>query len=233
MTVRLSAAIMAHPRRAGMVEGLLAALDWPVPVVWDERDDRHDTGIRAMEAHGPDATHHLVIQDDVQPSRDLLAGVQRALAHVPDGCPASFYVGRVKPFRRAVERVTRSAEGASWIVMDGIYWGPAIAVPTNVIPDMARWWRGPLAANVTNYDRRVSEFFAHHGQARCWYSWPSLVDHRGNESLVQGHIAERRAHRFHDGSALDIDWAGDVVDMHRTAALDERRQQLAEVVAHA
>lgn len=227
MSVRLSAAIMAHPRRAEMVEGLLAALDWQVPVVWDRRGDRHDTGIRAMEAHDPTATHHLVIQDDVVPCRDLLAGVQRALEHVPDGHPASFYVGRVKPFRRAVERVTSAAEGASWIVMDGIYWGPAIAVPTNVIPDLARWWWGQGKIH-SNYDRRVSRWFEVDGR-RCWYSWPSLVDHVGDESLVLGHTAVRHAHRFHAGSALSLDWSGDVIDMHDTARLDRRRQQLAGV----
>lgn len=231
MSVRLSACVMAHPRRAEMVEGLHAALDWQVPVVWDRRGDRHDTGIRAMEAFDPAATHHLVIQDDVVPCRDLLAGVQRALAHVPDGCPASFYIGRVKPFRRAVQRAVDAAHGASWIVMDGIYWGPAIVVPTASIPDMAAWWWSPLASQVTNYDRRVSEFFAHHGGARCFYSWPSLVEHRGDESLVSGHTATRSAHRFHAGSALDLDWSGDVVDMSDTADLDRRRQQLAEGAA--
>lgn len=226
--IRLSAAIMAHPARAVMVDDLLGRLDQPVPVVWDQIQDRHDTGIRAMEAFDPAATHHLVLQDDVLPCRDLLAGVERALAHVPADCPASFYVGKVKPFRRAVQRAVDAAgDDASWIVMDGIYWGPAIAVPTELIPNMAAWYRGPLGEAVTNYDRRVSTWFSLHA-GRCWYSWPSLVDHHGDESIARaGRTAIRRAHRFHPGSALDLDWSGPVVDMGRTARLDRQRQHLA------
>ena len=70
---------MAHPRRADMVAQLQAELDRPVKVVWDEVNDRHDTGIRAIEAFDPSASHHLVIQDDCVVPSDLLAGIERAL----------------------------------------------------------------------------------------------------------------------------------------------------------
>lgn len=65
MTPTLSVAIMAHPKREAMVADLLTRLDREVPVVWDQINDRHDTGARAMEAFDPACTHHLVIQDDV------------------------------------------------------------------------------------------------------------------------------------------------------------------------
>lgn len=223
----LSVAVMAHPSRAEMVDRLLSELDRPAKVVWDEINDRHDTGIRALEAYDPSCTHHLVIQDDAQPCRDVLAGIEQAVAYVPDGCPASFYLGRVKPFRRAVQGVVDRAGDASWIVMDGIYWGPAIVVPTGVVDDLAKWYRGPTGRGVTNYDRRVSVWFEKR-KRRCWYSWPSLVDHRGDDSLVRGHTAVRRAHRFiGDRSALSVDWSGPVLDMQQTARLDRQRQRLA------
>lgn len=226
--VSLSAQIMAHPSREAMVDTLLASLDRPVGVTWDRVNDRHDTGVRALEAHDPDATHHLVLQDDTLPCRDLLAGIEKALGHVPEGCPASFYIGRVRPFRKAVEKaVTHAGEDASWVVMDGIYWGPAICVPTKVLPELTEWFRGP-GKRVTNYDRRVSRWFEKQA-LRCWYSWPSLVDHQGDESIVWDRTAVRRAHRFHGAtsSALDVGWDGAVVEMSRTGRLDVQRQRLA------
>lgn len=226
MTV--SVAVMAHPDRAEMVADLLDRLDRPVKVVWDERQDRHDTGIRAVEAFDPSCSHHLVIQDDVLPCRDLVAGVERALDHVPDLSPASFYLGRVQPFRRRVQQAVNLADDASWITMDGVYWGPAIAFPTASIEPMADWYKSKQARHVTNYDRRVSRWFEA-GHWRCWYSWPSLVEHRGDASLVRASKAERRAHRFlgADVSALSVDWSGPVVDVTNSAKLDRERQRRA------
>lgn len=223
----LSVAVMAHPKRSEMVADLVATLG-PVPVVWDELNDRHDTGVRAVEAYDPAATHHLVIQDDAVPSVDLLAGIERALTHVPDGRPASFYLGRVRPFAGAVNRAVESAPpDLSWLVMDGVYWGPAIVYPTECIPDLSRWYRGAAARKVPNYDRRVSRWFEQQHR-ECWYSWPSLVDHRGDSSLVGGHRAVRRCHRFCEGSALDVDWSGSVVRVANGRRLDRTRQQLAK-----
>ena len=224
--MKLSAAIMAHPKREAMVEELQQWLDRPVPVVWDKINDRHDTGGRAVEAFDPTATHHMVIQDDVVPCRDLLAGVEQAVAHVPPECPVSLYIGRVRPFARAVTNVTERADGASWITMKGIYWGPAIVFPTCMIPDLMSWyWR----AKITNYDRRCSKWFERKAR-RCWYTWPNLVEHRGDDSLAHGTVAERRSHWFAgaDASALDIDWSGPVVDMLRTDRMDAERQRRAK-----
>ena len=108
---------MAHPRREGMVQQLLDELDRPVPVVWDQINDRHDTGIRAIEAFDPTASHHLVLQDDVLVCRDLLAGIERALRYIPQDEPMCLYVGRVKPFAREVQRAVDLAQSASWITM--------------------------------------------------------------------------------------------------------------------
>lgn len=225
MTPTLSVAVMAHPSRTEMVVDLLGRLDRPAPVVWDRINDRHDTGIRSMEAFDPACTHHLVVQDDVVPCVDLIAGAERALRHVPQDVPVSLYLGRVKPFGKAVENVTRRADDASWITMEGVYWGPAIIVPTSTIEAMSKWFRG---SNVTNYDRRLSKWFQL-THRRTSYTWPSLVEHRGEESLIRRSKAIRNAHRFigADASGLDVDWSGPVADMTNTDRLDRRRQRSA------
>lgn len=226
MTVRLSAVVMAHPSRADLVTDLLARLDREVPVVWDRINDRHDTGLRALQAYDPEATHHLVIQDDALPCRDLLASVEQALAYVPDGHPASFYLGRVRPFRQRIERLVRVAGSASWLRFPGPYWGPAIVVPTAAIPGLVEWWHSPKGSGVTNYDRRIARFFQRDG-IDCFYSWPSLVDHRGDTSLVTGHTTGRHAHRSipEYRSGLEASWSGPVLELREAERLDALRQR--------
>lgn len=230
--ISLSAAVMAHPRRADMVTDLLARLDRDVPVVWDQVNDRHETGIRALLAADARCTHHLVIQDDALPCRDLLAGAEKALAHVPAGHPVSLYVGAVRPFRRMIERtVAQAAAGnASWLRFQGPYWGPAVIVPVADLDDLAAWWSGK-GASVENYDRRISRFYLRR-RLDCFYSWPSLVDHRGDESLT-GHGTGRRAHRALDPnrSALDVDWSGAVIKVDGAERADRRRQRAADAAA--
>lgn len=228
--VSLSVAVMAHPKREAMVDELLDRLDRPAKVTWDEINDRHDTGIRAIEAFDPACSHHLIIQDDIIPSGDMIAGAERALKYIPQDVPVSLYVGKVRPFGKVVQRAVEAAgDTASWITMAGIYWGPAVILPTHTIEPMAAFYR---SSKVTNYDRRMSTWFQRQ-RLRCWYSWPSLVDHRGDESLVKGHGTGRHAHRFHDGSALDVDWSGPVVDLGNTDNLDRTRQARAERAARA
>jgi len=221
----LSAAIMAHPKRADMVAELQGWLDRPVEPVWDQINDRHDTGARAIAAFDPDCTHHLVIQDDVVPAADLIAGAERALQSCPDNVPVSLYVGRVRPFSHAVDHAVEIAgDHSSWIVMDGIYWGPAIILPTAVIPDVLGWF---TRTTVQNYDARLSRWFESR-KTPCWYSWPSLVDHRGDTSLAHPRAKPgRRTHSFlgAESSALDVDWGGSIVTIENTAALNKERQR--------
>ena len=224
--MKVSAAVMAHPARAGMVDELLGWLDRPVPVVWDQINDRHDTGLRALKAYDPTASHHVVIQDDVVPARDLLAGIERALDQVPGGAadhPVSFYIGSVRPFGDAIKKAVAMAGGStSWLSMQGIYWGPAVAFPTSTLPALIQHF---TSSKVQNYDRRASKWFERRGVA-CWYSWPSLVDHRGDVSLAHDAAPGRRAHRFvgADTSALDLDWSGGTVRLSHSARLDRTRQ---------
>ena len=209
-----------------MVDELVGWLDRPTPVVWDEINDRHDTGARAMEAFDPAATHHLVVQDDVIPCVDLLASAERAISYTPGDVPVSFYLGRVRPFAQSVTRALKAHPEASWLAMQGIYWGPAVALPTADIPDMLAWFR---TVTVENYDRRMSRWYQRR-QKWCWYTRPSLVEHRGEESLSHHTKAGRHAYEFlgADTSGLEVDWERDVVQLRKTGAMDLQRQRAAK-----
>lgn len=220
---RLSIAMMAHPARAASVERILAALDRDVTVVWDEKQDRWDTGRRAWLAYDPDATHHAVIQDDVLVCRDLCAGLEQALAHVPSDAPLCAYIGRVQPYHKIIEDAVMDAgqRSASFCTMTSLCWGPLVVVPTTAIETMVA--HGDTLTDVANYDRRLSRFWELERHIPVWYTLPSLVDHADGPSMVPGREVTNRssssarhnrvAWNFigEDASALDVDWSGGVV----------------------
>lgn len=220
VSVRLSAAIMAHPARQEQVDYLLNRLDRDVPVVWDEIGNRWDTGRRSMLAADPDCTHHMVIQDDVLIPFDLLAGLERALSYIPAHAPLCGYIGRLRPQNdRVLELVERARlTKASFITLRKLNWGPLIAVPTkSVIPMIELCDK----LDIENYDLRLSRYWEGLNTP-VWYSFPCLVDHADGPSLVPGrngvnrkrHTAPSRvAHEFcgENISALNLKWNGPVI----------------------
>lgn len=218
----LSVAIMAHPARAAMVERLLDKLG-DVPVAWAERkNDLWGTRRRATLACDLDCTHHLVLQDDVMICRDLVAGVERALEHVPPDVPASLYIGQRRPDRELVKAACAKAResSASWVVMPTLLWGPAVVLPTAAIPDMVEYC--DTLKKMPHDDRRMGMYWER--ISPTWYTWPSLVDHADGPSMAQGRMGTDRSkpqqlmrvafeYVGNDASALEADWAGPVVQM--------------------
>lgn len=217
--VRVSAIIMAHPRRKDFIPALLDKLDRPAEVVWDERNDRWDTGRRSWLAVDRTASHGLVLQDDAVIPHDLIAGIEQALTTVPATSPLCLYAGRVRPFRELVQyMVNQAGPDTSWLTMDQIHWGVGIVLPVQHIEPCIEWGDG--RPEVPNYDRRIGRW-AQHRKLTVYYPWPSLVDHRASPSLVPGRgHSGRHAHRFigADASVLDRRWDGPVVPMPKLSS---------------
>ena len=82
---------------------------------------------------------------------------------------------------------------------------------------------GPAATQTGGYayDRRIARFFEIRG-VDCWYTAPSLVNHRRvdeNPSLVKGRTGNRQAYWFiGDASPLEIDWTKEPVRAAETVA---------------
>ncbi|TXC97067.1 NAD-dependent epimerase/dehydratase family protein [Streptomyces sp. ISID311] len=95
--VKLSGAVMAHPRRAEAAR-LLAGRDAQgrVAVVLDPEPEGPPTALRtanpAWSCVAEDATHHLVLQDDVVLAEGFFAHAERVAAAVPHEAVA-FYAG--------------------------------------------------------------------------------------------------------------------------------------------
>lgn len=212
--MRLSAAIMAHPVRRESAERVQASLDRHVPIIYDENPvpsadkmQRWKVGRRAWEAHDPTADWHLVLQDDVLVSQNLLAGLEQALTQLGHDGLVSAYTGTGRPNQKAAQRALGHATRCnhSWLTLQSLHWGPAIIAPVHTIPHMLDWCEP--RAHTTNYDKLLGTYYRDILGWHTWYTVPSLVDHQGLPSLV-GHDTgpTRTAHRFHIGSALDIDW---------------------------
>jgi hypothetical protein len=225
--VKLSVAVMAHRKREHLIPELVDRLGiGDDQVLWDRKGDRWDTGRRAWEAHDPAATHHLVLQDDALVCRDLIAGLEVALDHVPADALVSPYTGTRRPLSGVVEKAVGQARAAdaAWIVMRALNWGVGIVAPTPSIDDMLRWGD---RQSYPNYDRRVGRYYYLVTCWPVWCTWPSLIDHRADTSSLCGHGPGRVAHEFtgEDRSALDVDWAAGSVEMDGMAALDRYRER--------
>lgn len=214
--MRLSASVMAHPSREAEVGQLLAALDRPVPVYWDDEGPASGNGDRvwrtargAWQMADPDADWHVLLQDDARPCTDLLAGLEKALAYVPQDAVVSGYLGtgRNVPIRwEAMARAADSA-GANWVRSRKLMWGVCIALPVALIGDMITY--ANQRAGVPD-DMRVAGWAEKRGH-EVWYPWPSLVDHLPIPSLTKHKARERVARRWYEGSALKINWTAQAV----------------------
>jgi len=213
--MKLSAAIMAHPRRRVEAESLQNALDRPVPIIYDtvrepskDPAQRWATGRRAWEKYDPAADWHMVIQDDALVCDDLIAGLEVALNELGKEGLMSPYTGTGRPDQKNVTRALQHADdkGHAWMSTRSLNWGVAICAPTWTIEPMLEWCSRDAVAR-SNYDWRIGVYFRDVLGWRTWYTVPSLVDHRDEESLVGHGTLKRKAHRFHDGSALHVNWA--------------------------
>jgi hypothetical protein len=206
--IRLSAAVMAHPTRAAWASDLAGKLGLAADrIVWDRCNSIWDTARRAWLAFDPEATHHLVIQDDAIACRDLITGTEESLAAAPAESVVSLYLGTRRPMVHQVTRAAKHAaeSDASWIVLDSLCWGVAVVLPTSVIPDMVA--AGDID-QARGDDLRIRHYAMRTLHWQVWHPWPSLVDHRDTDSLI-GHGNGRKAHRFigEDVSALGMDWS--------------------------
>lgn len=196
--MKVSVTIMAHPKRKDKIPALSQRLP-DADVVWDRENNRWDTGRRAMLARDPSADWHVVVQDDVILCDDFARHMVNALDYALPEAPVAFYTGKVRPYAEIVSRAVKRAteRGMSWIAMKGPLWGPAVAVPTDMIPDMIE---ACDQIPIDNYDIRMAEYFDQRG-ILCQYTLPSLVNHRvgsENPSLVPGRSSSmnRVAHSF-------------------------------------
>jgi len=204
---KVSVAVMAHPRRAAMVEDLLASIGGHVEVAWDQENREWETGRRALLAYDPSAEWHVVVQDDAIVCGDFRASVAHLAARHTESEVIGLYLGAVRPYGAAVERAVTAAEraGASWVLSERLMWGVGTAFPVAALDALVH---AADRARPAEYDFRLSVAMRVTGMT-ARYSLPSLVDHRQGPSILNHPDNARHARRFigSDTSALDLVWS--------------------------
>lgn len=203
----ISTVVMAHPTRKRLVQKLVA--HFPAPVVWDERNDVWDTGRRALLAFNPEASHHLIVQDDAVVPRGLIGACEKIIQNVPPKAPVSLYMGkaRIQPERFSMMPVVTAGRqrNATFAVFPGPWWGVGIILPTADI-EAAVAYGDENPKRQANYDIRIAQFYDSQG-IDCYYTLPSIVDHRPGPSLIGRRGSQRHALWHLDRPLSEIDWS--------------------------
>ncbi|MFE4960869.1 NAD-dependent epimerase/dehydratase family protein [Streptomyces sp. NPDC056653] len=182
--VKLSGAVMTHPRRLEEAR-LLAAADphRRIDVVVDPEPEGRPTALRvaplSWECVAPDATHHLVLQDDVELADGFFDYVEQVAAAAGDEAVA-FYAGWE----------TRNGGVARLAALTGAPWAYALQehVPCYALllpADVARGYASFQAQDEPGwpYDVVVQRYLNARG-IPVRFCTPSLVQHMDMPSLA-------------------------------------------------
>lgn len=208
--MRISATVMAHPKRKLQAEYLAAILKlYPfvnVSVVYDELANEWHTGKRALEQGIGQGDYHLVIQDDAILTPYLYENIEGAINALGDKSLISLYTGTSRPLPDRVKAAANKAPDGSFLRFHQLLWGVAIVIPTDQIEPMLKM----VEPVELQYDNKIGEYYCQNGQA-VYYTMPSLVDHDDElGTLIPGHGKHinpepRVAHKLATGL---ISWTG-------------------------
>lgn len=196
MSYQVSAVVMAHPVRSAAANRLAAALGRGATVVYDPQPDGPPSPLRAAvpawSRCTPGASHHLVVQDDVELSARFWELTEAAVHRLP-GSVLALYTNSFCD-NGAAARVALLA-GYTWMAPTPQDYFPTLAVvmPCAVAHEFAAWSRPRAAAGEREDDRVLARFLAERGHdARLRV--PTLVEHRGLVSVAgYDHQGRRRS----------------------------------------
>ena len=146
------------------------------------------------------ASHHLVMQDDVELCNNFLNGVERVVQAMPQEA-ISLY-GNRKDFDVA------KLEVRHWIGYKDPCWGVAVILPAEVTRDWLAWNNKYIKPEYPHDDVRLAAFLLFNDK-RMWCPAPSLVEHLGaGKSLLSHKTPIVNRARWYIGSAdpTAIDW---------------------------
>lgn len=136
-------------------------------------------------------SHVVVLQDDAQPVDNFREAVLAAVEQKPHSL-ISLYVGTHRPRKEQVEKAVRQAEKikASWLMADTLMWGVGVVVPASLIPEIL----STVSRSKLPYDQRIGRW-AELTKTNVYYTWPSLVDHADEPTVVKGRSQKMEGQR--------------------------------------
>lgn len=175
-TIRLSVSIMAMKKRAFHVKQLQEAFaPSEVFVSWgDTYDTLWENARNAWEHYDPEATHHLLLQDDAILCNNFINGAFATIGTVPDKILSFFLMDLI------VKR--EPVEGTHWVV--GYSLGTvSICFPVPTLKDFLKWETDFYEAWGPDDDVRINGYMLFRLNP-LWNCIPSIVDHNHMESLL-------------------------------------------------
>lgn len=183
--------VVAHVKRTHLADRLISRLD---------AVSHYDDG-----SIGSNANHDLVwretaraasdwvciLEDDAVVSDTFESDLVAALSNAPERSFVGLYVGGERPpqwmprVKRAVSAADRRS--ASWLSLDWLLWGVAVAAPVELVEPMLSGVRFSAAP----YDFRIGQWIKSTGRL-VYYPWPCLVDHADLPTLINHGDGDRR-----------------------------------------
>lgn len=160
-------------------------------------------------AQSSDASHAIILQDDAVPIEQFSGVVLEAIEQKP-GELISLYVGTHRPRTIEVLRaVGKAKQGeASWLTADTLMWGVGVIVPTILIPEIL----DTVAKSKLPYDQRIGYWAEQKGRL-VYYTWPSLVDHADEPTVIKGRSSNQGVRVAHKTGIPN--WSKVVVHINR------------------
>lgn len=198
--------VVAHTARQTQARNLARTVSAAVLSIDDGAlgcDANHSRVWRALlDLARSDQQWLVVLEDDAQPIPDFT----RQLAHAFHWAPTpivSFYLGTSRPpqhqpaIRRAIHNAARV--GAAWITSPHLYHAVAAAIKAvDVAHMLPRLSADPIDEAITHWAMRTR---------RCVsYTWPSIVDHTDQPTLVKHRDRQPRTKPRHAWSCGTPQW---------------------------
>lgn len=185
--MRITATVMAHPKRQSQAEYLENILNFMafvnVSITYDEKGSEWDTGSRALKKGVGKGDWHVVIQDDALLTPHFYENVEGALRALKLKTLISLYTGTSRPLPKRVAKAVSKARDGSFLRQHQLFWGVGIVIPTDHIEAMLEFVKDVDL----QYDNKIGEFYCQNGLP-VYYTAPSLVDHDDSlDSLLEGH----------------------------------------------
>lgn len=209
----LSVSVMAHPSRKVEAESLAESLaGFPVRIVYDPEPDAGKSTVRvAREAWipwCPEASHHMVIQDDCSLLGQFEAQVSKAVEHQPTAVLSLF--SEWGSYTSGAVRIA-ALGGYAWVVPTDTYVPTQAAIMPTEVAHLFAAYLQDVDLDVPE-DHAVFDFCVADGH-QFLVSVPHLVEHDGLESLTgNDYHGARHASAPLVGELPDDWWGRPVLD---------------------
>jgi len=174
--------VVAHASRLERAEDLAERLGATLCV--DEGAVGPNANHDAAWAMAPSARWTVVLEDDAVLADGFEDFIPQLLTQLPWRGAVSLYLGTERPpqIQASVATALRRADvgGAGWLRSRRAWWGVALALRSDMVPDML----GFVAKSSAPYDERFSQWLLAR-RIPCWYPVPSPVDHADLPTLIQ------------------------------------------------